>query len=163
VGALVDLGPNDTYFSLVPDTSGALTPVVTPYGARGLTQTLDVIAGIGGGNALGSWLRRDINGVLTDQSDIRLRKYESVVTCRDTMTPALDASWIGAAVTVSCAVELSYPVGGSAQRPAVSGSTRTEAGFVFYRPLLQMMVAEIKNSFQEYSAAYAWQLRLVEI
>lgn len=164
MGEPINLGPNYTYLSLIPDSSGAVVPVLTPYGSRGLTQTYEVITGVGGGgSALGSWLRRDIRGNLFDNSNVLLRKYNTLISCRDTMTPCLDGSWIGMEVGVECAFEFSYPPGGTPQRTPVSGSERTEAGLNFYRPFLTALISEIKTNFQEYSAAYAWQLGLSEV
>jgi len=147
---------NSTLFLMTP-ISGASTPVLTPYSARGLTQTLEPIF-------KPEWLREDVNGVLRDISDSRFRKYVSDVSCRDTATPCIDGTWVGVEVEVECACELSYPTGGTPQRSAVAGSTRTEGSITFYRPLLYMMVAPFKSSFSEYGAGgYAWQFQLREI
>jgi hypothetical protein len=53
---------------------------------------------------------------------------------------------------VECVAELSYPTGGSPARPVVSGSTRTQGGFVFYRPQLQMRVTGFSANRDEYGA-----------
>ncbi len=66
----------------------------------------------------------------------QFRKYKSSISCRDQEPPAIDGVWPGHVVTVECVAELSYPTGGSPARPVVSGSTRTQGGFVFYRPQL---------------------------
>jgi hypothetical protein len=51
---------------------------------------------------------------------------------------------------VECVAELSYPTGPA--RPVVSGSTRTQGGFVFYRPQLQMLVPGFSANRDEYGA-----------
>lgn len=149
--------PEGTLLVLTP-LSGAAAIQLTPYSARGLTQTLDLI-----GNNQAQQIRRDVNGFMRNLTDSRFRKYRSTITCRDTETPCLDGGWIGEEVEVSCALELSFLTGGTPQRPVVSGSERTEGDFTFYRPLLTMMVSAITDSFAEYRADYSWQITLEEI
>jgi hypothetical protein len=153
-----------TLLTITP-LSGSSAFTLTPYSARGLTQTLEPISSTGasGGNAMGTWLKRDINGNLVNLAYPQFQKYASTITCRDTETPSFDDAWIGATVQVDCACELNYLTGGSPARPPVSGSERTEGDYTFYRPSLTMMVAEIKNSFAEWEAEYAWQLSLFEV
>jgi hypothetical protein len=158
-GALIPPSlPNGTLLVLTPLSTA--TPVLTPYAARGLTQTLELITGSGGQG--GAWLRRDVNGNLQDVSDTRFRKYRSTISCRDGETPCVDNSWIGLQVQVSCVVELSYPTGGAPARTVVSGSTRTEGAITFYRPQLTMLLAGIKLSQQEYAAINSWDVNLEE-
>src|SRR5437899_5822544 len=114
--------PNGTWLVLTPLDGAA--PQLTPYSARGLTQTFELLTGAGGQGG-GAWLRRDVNGTLRSIADTRFRKYKSTITCNDGETPCLDNAWVGITVNVSCAFEFSYPVGGSPTRPVVSGSSRT--------------------------------------
>ncbi len=154
---------NDTLFSLTP-LSGRMAPFLTPFSARGLTQTLELIKGTsGGGNPLGTQLRYDCNYNLVDLTDVKSRKYLSTVSCRDAETPALDDVWIGTICEVACVYELSYPAGATQQRLDVSGSLYLENGVYHYRPLLTMMVVDPKGSFQEYTGVYAWQILLAEV
>src|ERR1700757_1929832 len=90
--------PNSTLLVLTP-LSGGAAPQLTPYSARGLTMTWEVVQGTGGGSA---WTRRDINGWLRSIADDRFRKYRSVISCSDGSVPCLDDSWIGITVDVSC-------------------------------------------------------------
>jgi len=152
---------NGTYFLISPE-SGGNTPTLTPYSARGLTQTYEPLASAGGSGAE-RWLRRDVNGVLRNLVDTRFHKYRSTITCSDGETPCLDDSWVGVTVGVWCAFEFSYPTGGTPARPAVAGSTRTQGGITYYRPALNMMITDIKNSFREYSAVNDWSITLEEI
>jgi len=144
---------------VITPISGENAPTLAPYSARNLTQTYELLTG-GGGSA---WLRRDINGYMRSIADTRFRKYSSTITCRDGVTPCLDDAWIGTTCEVSCAFEFNYPTGGTPARPVVSGSSRTEGDITFYRPLLLMMIADIKNSFQEWAAQHAWSIRLEEV
>jgi hypothetical protein len=68
-------------------------------------------------------------------------------------------------VTVDCAVELCYRTGnpGSPYRPAVSGSTYTQGAFTFYRPVLTMMVRDVKHTFDEWKHNNGWELDLEEV
>jgi hypothetical protein len=138
----------------------AIAPWLTPFSARGATQTLDVILG---GEALGSLIQRDVNANLMDMTNPAFRKYQSIITCRDSETPGLDKAWLGAKVTLACALELAYPVGGSPDRTPVSGSTRTQGNTTFYRPLLTMMIYDLKNSFDEYASRYSYSIATQEV
>lgn len=129
---------------------------VPPYSARGLSQTLDPIDA-------SKVLRRTVNGEMKDISAPQFRKYKSTVTCTDQQAPALDGVWPGQELTVHCIAELSYPVGGAASRPVVAGSSRTESGYVFYRPQLEMVVMGYTTNHDEYGAAIGWTLELEEI
>jgi hypothetical protein len=152
---------NGTNLVLTP-LSGFASLQLTPYSARGLTQTYEVITGTGGQSS-GAWLRRDVNGVLRNVVDIRFRKYKSTISCRDGETPCLDNAWIGITCEVSCAFEFSYPTGGTPARPVVGGSTRVQNGVTYYRPQLLMMVTGIKVSLPEYPSVYDWSIDLEEI
>ena len=129
---------------------------VPPYSARGLTQTLEPIA-------QAAHVARTINGATIDLSATQFRKYRSTIQCSDQQAPAVDGVWPGAEVTVDCVAELSYPVGGTAQRPVVPGSSHVENEFVFYRPRLNMMVTTHTQSRDEWGATVAWSMDLEEI
>ena len=127
----------------------------SPYAARGLTQTLQPIEHA-------RQLKRTASGKLVDVALEQFRKYRSTISCTDHRVPAIDGIWPGMVVTVSCIAELSYPIGGSPSRPVVPGSTREEAGYVFYRPLLVMRIVDVVPSTDELSAEVAWTLELEE-
>ncbi len=146
---------NGTLLVLTP-LSGFASIQLTPYAARGLTQTMEVIG-------QGEWLRRDVNGSLRNVADTRFRKYKSTISCRDGETPCLDNAWIGETCLVSCAFEFSFPTGGFPERTPVSGSERTQGSFTYYRPELTMLVVNIKNAFNEYSAINDWAIELEEV
>lgn len=143
--------------------TGADTPQLPIYSLRGVTQTLGIIVGSKENEqALGTVIRRSINGQLIDLTAPQFRKYGSEITFGDVAMPAIDGAWLGTICEVQCAVELGYPEGGHAQRPEVSGSSRNEAGFTFYRPILIMMVYGFTSSFDEWGAEYRSGLRLQE-
>ncbi len=152
--------PNGTWLVLTP-LSGVSAMQLTPYAARGLTQTYEPLSGSGGSG--GGWLRRDVNGTLRNLVDTRFRKYKSTISCRDGETPCLDDAWVGITCEVSCAFEFSYPTGATPARPVVSGSTRTQGTITYYRPVMIMMVESIKVSLPEYPAVYDWQIELAEV
>lgn len=130
---------------------------VPPYSARGLQQTLEPIDA-----AISQ--RRTINGTLVDLSVEDFRKYRSTITCNDHQTPALNGIWPGQEVVVDCVAELSYLTsGGSADRTAVSGSSRVEGDFTFYRPQLTMQVVSYRITRDEYGATTGWTLELEEV
>ncbi len=129
------------------------------YAARGLTQTLQPIAAA-------TNLSRSINGAAMDLSYAQFRKYASSITCNDFQAPSIDGIWPGMFVTVECVCELSYPSsGGTPERYAVSGSTRTDddAGITFYRPVLDMQIIGLNFSCDEYKDGYQWSLDLEEV
>ena len=140
------------------DTLLVLSGVGVPsYSARGLTQSLEPIDAA-------AQLRRSINGALLDLTYAPFRKYKSTISCADLNPPSVDGIWPGHVVEVECVAELSYPEsGGMPARTAVSGSERTQNGYVFYRPILDMMVVGFSAETDEYGAIVSWQMQLEEI
>jgi hypothetical protein len=127
------------------------------YSARGLSQTLEPIAA-------SQSMRRSINGVLTDLAHTQFRKYKTKITCTDIRAPALDGIWPGMTVVVDCAAYLSYPTGGTPQRPATPGSTAfTEGTHVMYQPRLTMLVTAFTSQWDEYPCDVVWELDLEEV
>lgn len=127
-----------------------------PYAVRGATQTLEPIDAAKN-------LRRTVGGGLLDLSPSQFKKYKSTINCTDQQSPAFDSLDIGDTITVSCIPELCYKTGGSAQRSAVSGSSRTDGGFTFYRPELSMKVTAKSQETDEYQATISWSLELEEV
>lgn len=131
------------------------------YSARNLTQTLDLIPAMAGGS--GSLLRRSVRGKMIDLTYQQFQLYGSKITCTDVNAPAFDGIWPGTRVTVYCVKELCYPIGGHPSRPAVSGSERTEGHFIWYRPILDMIVTTFSpGSFVEWQHENSWSLELEE-
>ncbi len=130
---------------------------VPPYSARGASQTLEPI-----GQA--QQLRRSVNAALIDVSRSAFHKYQSTISCADQQPPAVDGVWPGQIVTVDCIAELSYKTaGGSPSRSVVSGSSRTEGDFTFYRPQLSMRVVNVSQQKDEFGAVVSWSLELEEV
>jgi len=141
----------------MPETVLTITGFgLTPYSARGIQQTLDPIP-------QSSSMRRTVNGALVDVSAPEFRKYRSVISCEDMNVPAIDGVWPGQLVTVACAVELSYLTsGGTPARTVVSGSSRTDGDFTFYRPQLSMRIVTFGEVLDELGAVTSWTLELEE-
>lgn len=130
---------------------------MSPYAARGLTQTLNPIE-------QAKDLRRTINGELIDFSVEQFRKYASVIGGNDHRPLGVTGIWPGRNVQVECVAELYYvTAGGSAERPLVTGSERTEGPYTYYRPVLNMRVVDFNQSFDEWDAQVSWSLTLEEI
>ena len=130
---------------------------VPPYSARGASQTLEPIQA-------SQQLRRTINGELIDISRPEFRKYRSRISCAEQQPPAVDGVWPGQVVTVGCISELSYlTAGGSPARTPVTGSSRTEGAYTFYRPSLTMRVVTFSQDTDEYGAETSWSLELEEV
>lgn len=130
------------------------------YQARGLSQSLEVIKET-------QQQVRTVNATLIDISNPAFRKYSSKISCTDVDAPPLDGLFPGMTVTVECAVELCYPVGnpGSPHRPEVSGSSyeRPDGRFVFYRPVLTMIVRNVSHHLDEWKHENQWEIELEEI
>jgi len=134
-----------------------MTPIGVPlYSARGLTQTLTPIA------EAKPAPRRTINGEARFIGGSQMRKYESTITCTDQQAPPFSGLWPGEEIVVQCVCELTYMTGGGPERGAVSGSVRTEGGFTMYRPIMNFMVLDFDQSFEEYAHNYQWRLSLTE-
>lgn len=140
-----------------PTTLLAISGInVPPYSSRGISQTLTPISSAAN-------LRRSVNGALVDLSATQFRKYASTISCTDQQHPALNGVWPGLQVTVDCVTELSYLTsGGSADRTVVSGSSRTEGAYTFYRPRLTMRVLSYEVTTDEWGASVGWSLSLEE-
>ena len=63
-------------------------------------------------------------------------------------------------VTVDCVAELVHADGGTPERTVVA--SRTEGGFVFYRPRLAMRVLSFDIDRDEWGAVVAWTMTLEE-
>lgn len=128
------------------------------YQARGLSQSLEVIP-------QSKYQMRTINGVLTDVSNPIFRKYSSLITCTDVNTPPFDALWPGMQVEVECAAYLCYLTGntGSPGRTVASGSEYVNGNYTFYRPVLTMLVGELRINHDEWKADVQWSLPLEEV
>jgi hypothetical protein len=130
------------------------------YSARGLTQTLTPIQAIRNNK---NNLRRTIGGTLLDLTPPQFLKYGSRISATDVAPPAINGVFPGTTITVECVAELAYAVGGSPTRPEVSGSSVTANGFVFYRPVLAMMVVDLSESFAEWQGENNWFIDLEEV
>jgi hypothetical protein len=136
---------------------GISGPGISPYSARGLSQTLEPIDAAKN-------MRRTINGTLLDVSAEQFRKYRSTISCNDQNTPALDGIWPGMTLTVDCVATLSYKTGGGApSRSVVPGSSYAQGTFTIYRPRLTMIVSNYSVQEDEYGAAVSWSLDLEEV
>ena len=126
------------------------------YQARGLSQTLGLIKS--------AEPARTINGRLRDITNPAFRKYASKITCTDINAPPLDGLFRGHVVTVECAAVLCYKTGniGSPFRQEVSGSSWTLGDMTFYRPVLEMVVMDLSENFEEWKSDFQWDLSLEE-
>jgi hypothetical protein len=130
---------------------------MSPYAARGLTQTLNSIE-------QARDLRRTINGELIDFSVEQFRKYASVISGGDQMPPGVAGIWPGREVQLECIAELYYlTAGGTAERPVAAGSVRIEGPYTYYRPVLNMRILDFSQSFDEWNVQVSWSLTLEEI
>jgi hypothetical protein len=130
---------------------------IPPYSARGISQELRPVSGAGN-------LRRTVNGALVDLSASQFRKYQSAISCSDQVSPSLNGVWPGMTLTVDCVSELCYKTaGGSPSRTVVSGSSRVEGDFTFFRPRLVMKVVDYRVSTDEWGAEVGWTMDLMEV
>lgn len=130
---------------------------ISPYAARGLTQTLEPIEAAAN-------LQRTIDGALADFGYDQFRKYKTTISGSDQRPPAVDGKWQGLSLVVKCISELSYVTsGGSPQRPVVTGSSYVEGDFTFYRPELTMRLTGFTMATDEWAAGVNWSMSLEEI
>lgn len=129
---------------------------ISPASSRGLNEDLSL-------DASASHMRRNVNGRMIDLGAEPYRKYRITLSGGDLLPPALAGVWPGQILTVKCISELCYPVGGTAEREAVAGSLRVSSGFVYYRPILTMMVDNLNQTTDEWGGRVSWSLELVEV
>lgn len=109
-------------------------------------------------------MARTVNGVMTDLSDlITFRKFASEISCTDFNSPPFDGFWPGMTVTVDCVAELCYGTGGSASRPAVSGSSYVLGAFTVYRPQIIFKIIDYQITMKEWASETSWTLSLEEV
>lgn len=132
---------------------------IAPYSTRGASQTLEPIGSASAG------IYRDVNGVLRSVGGISFQKYKSTINCQDQAPAALDGVWPGKLITVTCIQELCYPdvTGAVPQRDLVTGSERTDGDFVYYRPILSMMVTGFSMQIDEWQGDMSWRMDLEEV
>lgn len=128
------------------------------YQARGLSQTLTHIKEA-------SDMMRTINATLRDVSNPIFRKYSTKITCTDINAPPLDGLWPGMEIEVECAASLSFLTGtaGSPGRPVASGSLWTLGNYTFYRPVMNMLVINFEEDFDEWKSDVKWMLEAEEV
>lgn len=126
---------------------------------------------------------RGITETLEPIDNPQFDKYRLTISCNDKNAPAfdklrvgnwrrtvngglIDLSGNGSIITVGCMSELAYLTAGSPsgpERTAVSGSSRTDGAYTFYRPELIMGVISKSQDTDEYNAVVQWQIELEEI
>ena len=128
-----------------------------PYSARGLSETFDDIEA-----AL--YPRRTLNGTLRNLAPSQLQKVRLIITCTDQRAPKINGLRKGSIVTVNCATEIPYLT--ATESPAhsvVSGSSRVEGDYTYYRPSFSMMVMACPVTNAEWEASIGWEIELEEI
>jgi hypothetical protein len=152
--------PSGKYTTFDVFFAGGSAPGVNPYSARGLRGTLSPIDMARGEDKLA----RTVNGTLVDISAPQMRKYKLQISGSDDAPPALDGIWVGMMVTVNSLVELAFLTsGGSPERTPVSGSSRIEGNYTYYRPSFTMRVVEHQIESEEWAATVPWSLTLEEV
>jgi hypothetical protein len=128
------------------------------YQARGLAQSLGIIP-------QAKQQARTINANLRDISNHAFRKYTTEITCSDINAPPLDGLFPGDIVTVHCAAVLCYATGnlGSPHRSEVSGSGWTLGHMNFYRPILEIMITDVTENFEEWKSDFQWKIAGEEV
>lgn len=129
---------------------------IAPESARGINESLQLESGA-------TNQRRTVNGTLRNLASESFRKYLIQLDCNDLQPPAFGNVWPGQIVTVKCITELSYAIGGTPDRDAVSGSVRVRNGFVYYRPQLTAMVDSFDIKTDEWGGRVGWTLKLAEV
>ena len=127
------------------------------YALRTATQTLEPIPAT-------VQVRRTVNGTLVDVSATQFRKYRSTIRSNDHVPPAFNDFWPGMTIICNCAVELSYRTGsGAPDRTVVSGSSRTDGDFTFYRPQITFRGLSFTWEYDEWGARNSWSLEMEEV
>lgn len=127
---------------------------------------------------------RGIRETLEPIDNPQFDKYRLTVSCSDKNAPAfdklkvgnwrrtvngglVDLSGNGSTVTINCMSELAYLTAGSPtpgpERSVVSGSSRTDGDYTFYRPVLTMGLMSKNQNTDEYGAVVDWQAVFEEI
>ena len=127
-----------------------------PYSVRGVRQTLEPMP---------AELHRTVNGRLVNFTPVQFRLFRSTISCRDQDVPAISGVWPGDVMTVSCVHPLRFRADSDAVpiRSYVEGSLHEVDGYVYYRPVLQMMFIGWTSDIAEWDAEIAWAFDLEEL
>lgn len=141
-----------------PGTLLVLDSIGVPvYSDRGLTATLEPIA-------QSFDVERSINGISYDLSQPQFQKYSGEISCSDIQSPAFGGLWPGRQVTMQCPFELGFPTAtGSAERSAVTATTRIEGDHTFFRPILIVRIGKWSKQFDEWGAIVGWKAPWEEV
>ncbi|MBR1733964.1 MAG: hypothetical protein IJ730_00700 [Alphaproteobacteria bacterium] len=155
-----------------------------PESARNCIQTL---APIPNGE-----FHKTINGDSVFFKSTSIKKYKSVITCKDINTPIIDKIWIGSQINVGCIQNLWQSIESGKNsvvliRPPVKDSVNVidESGnnihfklddnevtllrsysekiFVCFRPWLTMQVTNFQLETNEWGLSGGWKLELEEV
>lgn len=127
------------------------------YSARGLSMSITPTSAAKGA------IKRTVNGEAVPLVQAQMFKYDANITCKDQEAPSLDGVFAGKELTVHCPFEFCYlTVGGSPNRGEVSGSSRTQGDFTYYRPVMIFIVVDWDLGNDEYPHDYNWKLALTE-
>lgn len=141
------------------------TPMGVPlYSARGLSQTWTLV------EEAKTKPRYTVNGELRYTGNPAIKRYESVITCKDQDAPAFGGIFTDTIVIVDCANEMACPTalfgalttGWPSSRNIIESSIRTSGSHTYYRIRAEMMVVDWNTGFDEYPHDYQWQLTLRE-
>lgn len=121
------------------------------YAARGLTQTIDLIAEAG-------IFRRTTSGKIRNIAGPQFKLYKTSIICSDAYGLALDGIFPGDELVLDCVAELGYKFGLLPQREVIDGSSYQIGDTVWYRPRLYITVTFFEISRNEYGAVTAWRL-----
>lgn len=124
-----------------------------PFAIRGIKEKLDPID-------QAKNMRRTVNGVMKNVAAAQFRgKYRIHLNCTDMDSPAFDALKVGDEVTISCITELCYlTAGGSPAKTVVSGSSRVDGAYTWYRPEIPMTITGKSQDTGEWEATAGWTL-----
>jgi hypothetical protein len=125
------------------------------YQGRDLTQSYGLLEAA-------SDQDRDVNYGLVDCSNPAARQYTTKITCTDRRPPPFGNIYPGLKVVVSCAVPWCVTEGVTPDREYVCGSEFFENGFMFFLPLLYMMVRTVSWQGKEWRADIGWSISLEE-
>jgi hypothetical protein len=125
------------------------------FQARDLTQGYSIIEAA-------SDQERDVNYSLVDCSNPAAQQYATTISCTDRRPPPFGLLWPGQIVSIRCAVPHCVPENQEPARDYVSGSEIFEAGFLYYLPILDMMIRSISWQGKEWRADIGWNFRAEE-
>lgn len=112
----------------------------------------------------GKNIKRTVNGKAINLSNPAFRKYEVEIRGSHIWPPSLDGLWVGEELTLALPIDFyNTSTGATSGLTAATGSTGSYMGYSMYRPVMDVMVTDFSDEFDEWAGDHSWSLTLTQV